>query len=328
MKRNILLATTTFLITHSILSAQSWPYNDTRTRCTSERVIATYDCTSFKIDCAVNGAVMGCLDTLRIITGTNRPPVRTDGPPWATLYRRTMEGLQPLDVRFELVEGKPWANMILDGGLVNFFDGSTMGFVLRTRCAAFERDVNDSTDLRFTMYPVYKVRTEARSEHDLSVLDSVEIDHPFGDEMIRNLDREFAAIAPREKGDWSFVRWSSTYPHILDDPTIPTVNASSRCWPLVDTVILTAWYERTTLSTSHDASATATPRIQWDPVNDVIRVQGDVTAISIYDMNGRLYREINVETSSDVNVQLPRGPWIVRYIQPSGRESNTTLLVY
>lgn len=328
MNRHILLVTITVLFTCGMVKAQTWPYNDPRTRCTSERAFATYNCTGFRIDCAVNGAVMGCLDTLRIITGTNRPQVRKDGPPWATLYRRTMEGLQPLDVRFELVEGKPWANMIIEGGLVNYVNSSTMGFVLRTRCAAFERDANDSTELRFTMYPVYKVRTEVRSEHDQSLIDNVTIALPYGDEEIRDMKRAFRAEAPAHEGDWSFVKWTSTYPHIIDDTTSPSLDATSKCWPLVDTVVLTAWYERRTLSFGQGSTVSIMPRIQWDPVNDMLRVQGDIEALHIYDMSGRLYREIDQVINSGVNVQLPRGPWIVRTTQSGGQEQYTTVLVY
>lgn len=327
MKRYALLHTIISLVIYDAAMAQSWPYNDPRSHCTSERTLTVYSCQSITIDCAVNGAVMGCLDTLRIITGIGRPQERKNGPQWATLYRRTFEGLEPLDVEIDLVEGKPWANLVTNGGLVRYVNSSTMGFMLRTRCAALEGNVGDSTDTRFTMYPVYRVRTEVRSEQDQSLLQNIEIALPYGHDTIRDVGREFEAYAPTQAGNWTFVKWTSNYPHIIDDATSPRVNASSKCWPLGDTVVLTAWYDKTTLSAPENPTASPV-QFLWDATSDVLRVRGDVKLVYIYDINGRLFHTIDCDVSDVVNIRPPRGPWIVRYTQRGGREGQTTLLVY
>lgn len=259
-----------------------------------------FSCTGFYIvQDSVNGVLANCDDRLTICLGTPLPPMHSNSPVdspvriYAGVYDDNgVYNLSEVQNTFSLDSSTGFLTVIPDSFPVSMKgDPIPIKYEVVMDCRYFYGPDGTMESRRYlTKQHIIRACASARSMSDSSDISSNIPVSPSKGSCTQYLSNGLEISADQSNGRWNFDHWESSVPlaglksferyQIIDDG----------CWPLNDTVELTAWYRDVTLGVS--GNPTDDNGITIDNQDDGIIVHDPERLIDkwvLFDLQGRVF---------------------------------------
>lgn len=187
-----------------------------------------------------------------------------------------------------------------------------------------ENPIADSARVGFQKQILARYQTIARNLADNSVLNRGYTRPHDKEKML--LNGETAEITIAEATDnYQFAYWTTSHPEVPVVRDLPTQDVIKGCWPLDDTVLFTAWFEKVTdVQTNTEQSGPV--NVRWDATNNQLIVHGlhEQAVITIYDVRGAIAYQGTVQSpQTETQLQLWPQPGIHLAVIKQGQAITT-----
>lgn len=258
-----------------------------------------FSCTGFYVvQDIINGVLANCDDRLTICLGTPIPPMHSNSPVASPI--RIFAGVYDDNGNYKLTEVNGTVSIDTSRGFVTFvpdsFPVSVIGDVNPIQyqvvmdCQYFFGPENTTESRRYlTKQNIIRACASAKLLSDSSDISSnVSLSPPKGS-CVQYLSNGLELSADQSNGKLTFDHWESSMPLTALKPFERYQIINDGCWPLQDTVELTAWYRDITLGVSDNQ--TDEYGITIDSQGDGIVVHNPETVIDkwiLFDLQGRV----------------------------------------
>lgn len=236
-----------------------------------------------------NHLAPGCLDSMVICIGLPVPPRSADHPDLEPAVLLRDEDTIDVNVRIDEVVGTLTVYPLEPMPITEDDQVTQINYLIQLNCAYWQDIDSNAKSAYFSKQHIVRSYVIARSLTDSSLVNDRVYVSPPETSPTHFAQRGVNIHADRENGDLTFSHWTSNLPDVNLDPDLATQNVQADCWPIMDTVIFTAWY--------HDATSSVV-----DAYDDQ---QAQLTSAVFSDLTGRVYPE---------RTNLPPGLYLVRYL--------------
>ncbi|MBI2794963.1 MAG: hypothetical protein HYX66_09990 [Ignavibacteria bacterium] len=213
---------------------------------------------------SINGVIANCDDKLTVCLGTLIPPRHQNSPVESPI--RVLAGFYDDNGNYKLTDVNGTISIDPSRGFVTFvpdsFPVSVIGdlnpiqYQVVMDCRYFYGPDNVDEYVRYlSKQNVIRACAQARSMTDSSDLSSNILLQPKMESCVHYLSNGLKIAAERNVGRWNFDHWESSISLAGLKQYELTQLLDNECWPLTDTVILTAWYRDVTLAVREDPAA-------------------------------------------------------------------------
>ncbi|RPI69830.1 MAG: hypothetical protein EHM43_00320 [Ignavibacteriae bacterium] len=236
-----------------------------------------------------NSLAPGCLDSMVICIGLPVPPRSPDHPDLEPALLLRGEDTININIRIDEVVGTLTVYPLEPMPITEDDNVTQIDYLIQLNCAYWQDIDTGEKSTYFAKQHIVRSYTVARSLRDSSIVNDRVYVSPPETSPTHYVHRGVNIHADRENGDLTFSHWTSSLTDVKLDPLIATQNVQADCWPIMDTVIFTAWY--------HDETTSVVD------VFDEAQPQFDNAVFS--DLTGRVYPD---------HKSLPPGLYLVRYL--------------